>query len=222
MLRIALVSLLTYSLPDAAAKVNDVFHDADKTVLPCKNIAMYETQSKCVPAECGTRHVPGFFDTDVAAGLKRIAEKGLALGKPTGPASIVDLHQGIVSSDDAFISYHQKAAYVKSKGGDKLLIREDEVALLRGHIETLKDFVLQEFGLKQNDGASPSLYLASPMFFSKLRAGEARNPHDEYWHPHIDTEQYGSFVFTTLSYLTTQNDSFEGGDLVCSFRGFGD
>lgn len=28
----------------------------------------------------------------------------------------------------------------------------------------------------------------------------------EYWHSHIDTEQYGTFAFTTLLYLNSQDE----------------
>jgi predicted 2-oxoglutarate/Fe(II)-dependent dioxygenase YbiX len=36
--------------------------------------------------------------------------------------------------------------------------------------------------------------------------------HDEYWHEHVDTEQYGSFVHTGLVYLNTQGVDYIGGD----------
>jgi predicted 2-oxoglutarate/Fe(II)-dependent dioxygenase YbiX len=41
-----------------------------------------------------------------------------------------------------------------------------------------------------------------------------KNIHDEYWHDHIDTEQYGTFAYTTLLYLNSQQQDFEGGSFT--------
>merc|ERR550534_2603 len=38
--------------------------------------------------------------------------------------------------------------------------------------------------------------------------------HDEYWHQHTDTEQYGTFEYTALLYLSTLGRDFDGGEFV--------
>merc|ERR1719277_17334 len=52
-------------------------------------------------------------------------------------------------------------------------------------------------------------------FFSHINGSkEAKTVHDEYWHQHTDTEQYGTFEYTTLLYLSTQGEDFDGGDFL--------
>lgn len=42
-------------------------------------------------------------------------------------------------------------------------------------------------------------------FFSHINSSKtAQTVHDEYWHSHIDTEQYGTFAYTSILYLNTQ------------------
>jgi predicted 2-oxoglutarate/Fe(II)-dependent dioxygenase YbiX len=49
-------------------------------------------------------------------------------------------------------------------------------------------------------------------FFTRMNASKtAKTVHDEYWHQHVDTEQYGSFVITTVLYLNDEGSEFEGG-----------
>merc|ERR1739847_41134 len=51
-------------------------------------------------------------------------------------------------------------------------------------------------------------------FFSHINASKsAQNIHDEYWHKHIDTEQYGTFDYTTILYLGNHR-GFDGGEFV--------
>merc|ERR1712037_524253 len=58
-------------------------------------------------------------------------------------------------------------------------------------------------------------------FFSHINASKApKTIHDEYWHEHTDTEQYGTFAFTSLLYLSTAGADFDGGAFV--FEGVGD
>jgi hypothetical protein len=51
-------------------------------------------------------------------------------------------------------------------------------------------------------GTSP-LRLASPAFISLITNAPPRSPNDEYWHPHVDIDQYPSFDVTTLLYLSS-------------------
>lgn len=39
-----------------------------------------------------------------------------------------------------------------------------------------------------------------------------QTPHDEYWHNHIDMNQYPNFEYTALVYLNDQGDEYSGGE----------
>lgn len=59
-----------------------------------------------------------------------------------------------------------------------------------------------------------SLFLTKPTFFSKMIDRPPKTMHDEYWHPHIDKQTYGSFHYTSLLYLSTYQRNFKGGRFV--------
>ena len=54
-----------------------------------------------------------------------------------------------------------------------------------------------------------------------------RSVHDEYWHSHVDTEQYGSFAFTSMLYLNNavqaqnnnQNENNKSREIDGDFEG---
>jgi len=57
------------------------------------------------------------------------------------------------------------------------------------------------------------LYPASPTFFSRIEGGsKAVQINDEYWHAHVDTRQYGTFIYTSLLYLNTHGEDYKGGE----------
>ena len=62
--------------------------------------------------------------------------------------------------------------------------------------------------------SSERLYLTRPSFFSRIGSAAAATTHDEYWHPHIDREQYGVFEATALIYLSEHGGDFDGGEFV--------
>ena len=41
-----------------------------------------------------------------------------------------------------------------------------------------------------------------------------QSQNDIYWLPHIDRDTYGSFVYTSLLYLSSFGEDFEGGEFV--------
>ncbi|KAJ9464738.1 hypothetical protein DIPPA_34589 [Diplonema papillatum] len=183
----------------------------DRLDVSCENEAMYKEQAGCLPSRCGSVSVDDFVPDAAADVLLKIAKKGLAMGKVTGPAGIVDLAQGIVSFEDQFVRYNLMAKERLTAGIVDDLLTVEEVEAYRSHVRRLRDFVIEEFG---SELQGKKLYLALPAFFSKLSAGPGVTENDEYWHQHIDTEQYGTFVFTTLTYLNSQGVDFEGGSLM--------
>jgi len=53
---------------------------------------------------------------------------------------------------------------------------------------------------------------AEMSFFSHINSTKAaQNTHDEYWHPHIDTEQYSTFAVTSILYLNEHTTEYDGG-----------
>eukprot|EP00756_Hemistasia_phaeocysticola_P020538 Hpha_TRINITY_DN15724_c3_g1::TRINITY_DN15724_c3_g1_i3::g.40325::m.40325 len=161
------------------------------------------------PDRCGRMAVDGLLTPDEADALLGLGEAGFALGKQTGPAGIMDLHQGAVSYDDQFLSIYQ---VLKGGGAPKSWpgLKRESLQIYAAHIRKLGKLVADTFGV----GDRP-LYLASPGFFSRMYGDRpVRSVHDEYWHPHVDTDQYEAFVFTTLTYFTNCGPDFEGGEFV--------
>ena len=66
----------------------------------------------------------------------------------------------------------------------------------------------KEFGVE-------GLMLTSPTFFSRITAGlKPLTINDEYYHAHVDTVAYGSFVYTSLIYLSEAGVDFDGGSFA--------
>lgn len=72
-------------------------------------------------------------------------------------------------------------------------------------VDRVRGRVMDHWGLSK-------LMLTTPSFFSQMVGGrEARNAHDEYWHPHVDYEQYDGFCYTCLVYLNEHGKDYTGG-----------
>ncbi|KAH6942144.1 hypothetical protein HPB50_001440 [Hyalomma asiaticum] len=75
--------------------------------------------------------------------------------------------------------------------------------------DKIRSLISFQFGIRPD-----ALHLTHPTFFSEMTVRPAVTVHDEYWHVHVDKEQYGSFHYTSLLYLTDYNADFGGGRLV--------
>jgi hypothetical protein len=94
------------------------------------------------------------------------------------------------------------------------VISGDDITTYVAVVRRIQQFVLREFFDSESGDTAPSgeevdgttpLYMASPGGFSRITARRAAaSGNDEYWHAHIDTQQYGTFEVTTLLYLNTQ------------------
>ncbi|KAL1524585.1 hypothetical protein AB1Y20_019475 [Prymnesium parvum] len=158
----------------------------------------------CTPApnDCGFRIVDGLISQEEVDALRKIAQRGMALGGGAGGPTILDLHSGALSLEDKFIdvwmafNLSRRKAYTQSE----LLVYHEVTQRLAAEVEAT-------FGVS-------GVMLTSPTFFSRISADRPpRIPNDEYWHSHIDKQQYGSFVYTVLLYLSDQGVDFEGGSL---------
>jgi hypothetical protein len=86
-------------------------------------------------------------------------------------------------------------------------------AFRRSEVQVYADVVQRIAALAESKfGVSTRLHLTAPTFFSRISGDKPpRTAHDEYWHTHVDLEQYGSFVITSLLYLADAGADFEGG-----------
>lgn len=126
-----------------------------------------------------------------------------AWGAGSGPPSVVDLHQGSISYKDKFVDLAALMNFKSIKFTDAQIKAYDRVR------RATRRAVAQLFGLPQDD------LLYDLTFFSHINASKVpQTLHDEYWHQHMDTEQYGTFAYTTLLYLSTVHEDFEGGSFV--------
>ena len=156
----------------------------------------------CTPTICGQLRVDDMFSPDEVKGLRSIAERGMVMGGGSGGPTILDLQSGALSLEDKFVDVW--TAFNLS--GRRPFTRSD-VAVYATATERLAAMVESTFGVR-------GVHLTSPTFFSRISADRPpKIPNDEYWHPHVDKLQYGSFMYTALVYLSRAGDDFEGGSL---------
>lgn len=126
-----------------------------------------------------------------------------AWGGGSGPPSVVDLHQGSISYKEQFV---EVAALMEFKSINYTQAQRDAYHAVR---QKIRDIVADIFGV-------PAQALLHDLtFFSHINGSkEAKTLHDEYWHQHTDTEQYGTFEYTSLLYLSTQREDFAGGEFM--------
>ncbi|NXI36366.1 OGFD3 protein, partial [Galbula dea] len=158
----------------------------------------------CTPRRCGRGVTDAVITKEEAERIRRIAERGLALGGSDGGASILDLHSGALSLGKHFVNLYRYF-------GDKIqdIFTEEDFALYRDVRQRIQERIAQAFGI-----SSVSMYLTKPTFFSRINSTAARTAHDEYWHPHVDKVTYGSFDYTSLLYLSDYTEDFGGGRFV--------
>ena len=175
-------------------------HDAEFTRLfvevPCSRD--YGSRFKrCAPKKCGRCVMDNLFDAEDIRSLRRIAERGLALGGSNGGASILDLHSGALSKGDKFINIYQF---------EQAIFNSKDFELYRRAKNKIHEAIAREFDIPKS-----SLYLTYPTFFSRMDSRPAKTKHDEYWHPHIDKLTYKTFYYTSLLYLSEYGKDFMGG-----------
>ncbi|KAG1677415.1 2-oxoglutarate and iron-dependent oxygenase domain-containing protein 3 [Nymphon striatum] len=156
----------------------------------------------CSPMKCGRIVSDNLVTSTEVENLLRIAKKGLALGRSNGGASILDLHSGALSRGENFVNIY------KLKSGKSIFSSED-LKVYSAVKNKIKQKIAEEFNLVPSH-----LYLTHPTFFSEITSKEAKSSHDEYWHIHVDKEQYKLFHYTSLLYLNDYNINFQGGRFV--------
>jgi len=126
-----------------------------------------------------------------------------AWGGGSGPPSVVDLHAGSISYKEAFVELRKLMEFKQVE------FSAEQVGAYLDVRDRIRRIIESKFGIPENT-------LKHDMtFFSHINASKAaKTVHDEYWHTHIDTEQYGTFAFTALLYLNSQQEDFDGGSFL--------
>ena len=178
------------SASDGSALLSPGFHP-----LPCAS-----SQSGSL---CGRAYYPDFLSAANASLLLSLATTAFELSPGgSGPVTIVDMVSGALSYNEQFVNLF---ALLKRQHTFLPLPAVAEYLSLTARLSALLSSALQ---------STARLYLTRPSFFSRIRSADAANTHDEYWHRHVDREQYGTFEATALIYLSDWGSNFDGGELV--------
>eukprot|EP01116_Phalansterium_solitarium_P025688 TRINITY_DN9946_c0_g1_i1.p1 TRINITY_DN9946_c0_g1~~TRINITY_DN9946_c0_g1_i1.p1 ORF type:complete len:308 (-),score=106.40 TRINITY_DN9946_c0_g1_i1:349-1272(-) len=168
--------------------------------------AQYQPAKGCTPSQCARVLRDNFVSVDEVQQLRDIAERIMRSGGGSGGPTIFDLNSGALSKGDKFIDLYTQL----KNGGQPSPFSEPDRLLLLEVLERVKAAVVDEFGV-----APSRLWLTTPTFFSRIRSDAvAVTMNDEYWHEHIDRIAYGSFVYSSLIYLSDYGTDFEGGEFV--------
>eukprot|EP01127_Copromyxa_protea_P024238 TRINITY_DN9436_c0_g1_i1.p1 TRINITY_DN9436_c0_g1~~TRINITY_DN9436_c0_g1_i1.p1 ORF type:complete len:316 (+),score=50.03 TRINITY_DN9436_c0_g1_i1:134-949(+) len=180
--------------------------------IPCSK-SDYKVRSEgCSPSGdgCFRRVWNNFTSEEEVEALKRVATSVMSFGGGAGGPTIFDLVSGALSKGENFVNIFKVLEIESAKLGEgeslEVLKKEDLEVLLKT-ILRIKEFVSSELGIT-------NFYFTNPLFFSRMDGRKARTFHDEYWHPHVDSKQYGTFTYTTLLYLSERETDFKGGNFV--------
>lgn len=168
-----------------------------------KDLKVFE---HCTPIKtCGRIVTDNIITSEDAIRLLGIAKRGLSHGGSNGGASILDLHSGALSMGEKFVNIY---SYLNSDVLHETFSTDDFkfYAVIKNKVH---ETIAKEFGIDHS-----KLYLTHPTFFSRITNASAKTQHDEYWHPHIDKIQYGSFDYTSLLYLSDYGKDFTGGRFI--------
>ncbi len=158
----------------------------------------------CRPVQCGVFVADDFVSEREIELIRELVDFALKqTGGGSGPPSIVDFKSGAVSSGTKFVNIYKM---LESAG---MKFSEEGMAVYTRTTERIKLVV------RNNTIGHADLEFASPSFISRIDGSkQALTVHDEYWHEHIDTYQYGSFVYTSLLYFSDYGADFQGGRIV--------
>ena len=186
--------------------------------------------SRCIPPSRRCRRmvlddlVAG-DDADSLVGLLEHMLYRFGNGGCKGGPSLLDLNMGIISHGDNFADLNKVITQVIKQNQKASDEGDAEVDVLDEHKDTLTKYLeivrkihreVTLFYLRPSDEPVADedafyeankhiLRIAPPTFFSKIVGNASpKKINDEYWHEHIDTQQYGTFAVTTLLYLNTQ------------------
>jgi len=146
--------------------------------------------ANCSPRQCGKVVLDDFASPEEIAALRAIAKRGMVMGGGSGGPTIMDMASGALSHKDQFVDMWLAFNLTKRPPFTRSDLRP-----YRALTERVAQAVRTHFGASK-------LWLTAPSFFTEISADRPpKIDNDEYWHSHVDTLQYGSFVYTALLYL---------------------
>lgn len=173
---------------------------------------------ECIPQNqnCGRFYVNALDHNivthDEINTLVAMAKLGtMIVGGGAGGASIIEMHTSTASYKENFVSLFNRMDQGDQKTIEKMkiLYSSENLAIYHSVKNKVANLIGQHFNVNPEH-----LHLAAPTFFSQLTNLDAKSMNDEYWHTHIDTNQYQAFHYTSLVYLSTFGEDFEGGRFI--------
>jgi hypothetical protein len=203
---VAVVAYLAYSGLRAASPVTIAANTHGWEIEPLDVLPRGPNDRHCAPREwrgrcqlvndarrCDRFLVDNFASEAEILDMRELAQGAMALGKPAaGGVTLVDLFHGIVTHGSKFGDLFK---LIEAKRPDTTALRR-QLATYDAVTRRIAEMVRARFF---GDG---EVSIAKPAFVSKITNASAKTPNDEYWHVHVDTEQYGVFDVTTLLYLS--------------------
>ncbi|KAJ8611933.1 hypothetical protein CTAYLR_004358 [Chrysophaeum taylorii] len=164
-------------------------------------VACAETTSACGGA-CDRVLIDDWLGNAEIDGLIGIATRGMAMAPSSeGGPTIFDANSGYVMAPGA------RLANVYARG--EPVFSRQELELYRGVIRRLKHRLEEAFPTDR------PLVFTAPTFVARLSgqnaSWEPMEPHDEYWHPHVDKQNTHHYDYSGLLYLSDYDKDFEGG-----------
>lgn len=179
-------------------------------ILPCSNDYDLERQQlnnendNCLPKKCGRFVTDAIITDQESLELRLLAENIFSLIEPSGGVAIFDLITGALSNGSQFINFYK----LMSNDGNYSIPKEKF-----NIFETIKDKIINSIAISFGISAN-RIHLTRPAFFTRITSKPDRTLNDQYWHEHVDRNTYDGFVYTSLLYLATFNQHFNGGRFI--------
>lgn len=158
----------------------------------------------CSPQRCGRFVSDSILSQAEVLEMRIMAETIFSLSRPSGGVAIFDFFTGALSNGTQFVNFFK---FIEGKKHQ--LIEQKSWNVFQGIRRKILAQVAFQFGINPR-----FLYITSPTFFSRMTTKPAKTLNDQYWHSHVDKENHRNMVYTSLLYLSTYKEEFEGGRFI--------
>mmetsp|Transcript_17514 Transcript_17514/g.28351 ORF Transcript_17514/g.28351 Transcript_17514/m.28351 type:complete len:293 (+) Transcript_17514:90-968(+) len=149
------------------------------------------------------RHVEdGFLSDGEADILLKMVERGMGIRDKVGGPTILDVNSGYLKDGDGLVNIYQASNRVE--------FSKEEYEVYANMFDRIREKIMQVNGLS-------SLYFTAPTFVARTVGSpdwHPKEPHDEYWQPHVDKENTFHYDYSGLVYLSTHGEDFTGGEFL--------
>lgn len=157
---------------------------------------------------CGRLTINNFITPEQSKSLRNIIDIGILYSNGSNSCvSIIDLVSGAVSSNNKFISIYVLYKHKHNHNNNLPKFQKSDIDLYFDTVDRIKHIIYKQFN-------QTIIYLAKPSFISRITNKPVLTANDEYYHTHVDTQQYDNFVYTALVYLNTHNNDYTGGEFT--------